>query len=229
VRKTDHDNIRIGTYGGDILASIPVHGGQFDLLAWGVLQNGQWGTLQQDSKAGALEGGYQFLKVRTSPWFRGGYFYGSGDTNASDNRHETFFQVLPTPWIYAHFPFYNLMNNKDGFAQVVDRPAKRIDLRADLHWLQLASQRDLWYLSGGAFDNKVFGYVGRPSDGHSSLAMVIEFTSSWQATKSITANFYYGHAAGKSVVASIYPTAHNAQYGYAELVYRWGETVRPSH
>jgi hypothetical protein len=229
VRQADHGNIRIGTYGGDLITSIPVHSGQFDLLAWGVLQNGQWGTLDQTSKAGALEGGYQFLNVRTAPWFRGGYFYGSGDTNASDNRHETFFQVLPTPWIYAHFPFYNLMNNKDGFAQVVDHPTKHIDLRGDLHWLQLASQQDSWYLGGGAFDNKVFGYVGRPSNGHSSLATVIDFTSSWQATRSMTANFYYGHASGKSTVASIYPSDRNAQFGYAELVYRWGETARPSH
>jgi hypothetical protein len=229
VRKADHDNIRIGTYGGDLIASIPAHGGQFDLLAWGVLQNGQWGQLQQNSKAGALEGGYQFLNVRTSPWLRGGYFYGSGDTNASDNHHETFFQVLPTPWIYAHFPFYNLMNNKDGFVQFVDRPTKRIDFRADLHWLQLASNQDLWYLGGGAYDNKVFGYVGRPSNGHGSLATVVDFTSTWQATKSIMANFYCGYAAGKNVPANIYPADHNAQFGYAELIYRWGETTRPTH
>jgi len=229
VRQADHNNIRIGTYGGDLIASVPTPGGQFDLLAWGVLQNGQWGALQQASRAGALEGGYQATSLKTSPWIRGGYFYGSGDTNANDNRHGTFFQVLPTPWIYAHFPFYNLMNNKDGFVQIVDRPTKRVDFRADLHWLQLASNHDLWYLSGGAYDNKVFGYVGRPSNGHNSLATVVDFTSSWQATKSITTNFYYGHTAGKSVPASIYPTDHNAQFGYAEVIYRWGEAGRPAH
>ena len=228
-RQADHNNIRIGTYGGDIIASVPTRGGQFDLLAWGVVQNGQWGELQQHAKAGAIEGGYQFLNVFSSPWLRGGYFYGSGDTNASDNRHETFFQVLPTPWLYAHFPFYNLMNNKDGFAQVIDRPTKHIDFRADLHWLQLASNQDLWYLGGGAYDNNVFGYVGRPSNDHSSLATVLDITASWQATKSITANFCYGYADGKSAVAGIYPTDRNAQFGYAELVYRWGKATRSAH
>ena len=225
LRKADRENIRIGTYGADILASLSVPGGQFDFLAWGVLQNGRWGGLEQNSKAGALEGGYQYKQLKTSPWLRAGYFYGSGDANPNDNRHDTFFQVLPTPWIYAHFPFYNLMNNKDGFVQIIDSPAKRLDFRADLHFLQLASNRDLWYLGGGAFDDNVFGYVGRPSNGHSSLATVVDFTSSWQATRSITANFYYGHAAGKSAVGSIYPTDRNAQFGYAELVYRWGETT----
>lgn len=228
VRQADHKNIRVGTYGGDVLAVIPAGGGKFDLLAWGLLQNGQWGSLDQRSKAGALEGGFQFLNVPSTPWIRGGYFYGSGDTNAADDRHETFFQALPTPWIYAHFPFYNLMNNKDGFVQVIDHPSKRIDIRADLHWVQLASARDLWYLGGGAFDGKVFGFIGRPSNGNQSLATVAEVTSSWQATKSATVNFCYGHANGKSIVASIYPTGHNGQFGYVELNYRWGMAQRPT-
>jgi Alginate export len=227
-RKGDHNNIRVGTYGGDVIASMPALHGQFDLLAWGVLQNGQWGSLNQSSKAGTVEGGYQFLKVPSTPWIRCGYFYGSGDTNATDDRHQTFFQALPTPWIYAHFPFYNLMNNKDGFVQVIDHPSRRFDVRGDVHWLQLASHSDLWYTGGGAYDNKVFGYVGRPSNGHSSLATEFEFTSSWQASKSITMNFYYGYANGKNTVASIYPNDHNAQFGYAELIYRWGEPQRPA-
>jgi hypothetical protein len=228
-RKADHNNIRIGTYGGDVITSFQAAHGRFDLLAWGVLQNGQWGTLAQASKAGALEGGYQLLHVASTPWFRGGYYYGSGDANPSDAKHETFFQVLPTPWIYAHFPFYNLMNNKDGFVQVVDRPSRRLELRGDLHRLQLASSGDLWYSGGGAYDNNVFGYTGRPSNGHRSVANVFEITSSWQATKSLNVNLYYGHACGKSTVASIYPTGPNGQFGYGELIYRWGKTLHFSH
>lgn len=229
VRKTDHQNIRVGTYGADFLATIPAGPGAIDVLGWGVLQNGQWGALDQVSKAGTLEAGYQWKHAATSPWLRGGYFYGSGDSNPTDNRHETVFQVLPTPWIYAHFPFYNLMNNRDGFLQAIDRPAKCLEIRSDVHWLALASNKDLWYLGGGAFDNKVFGYVGRPAKGHTSLATVFEMTSNWQASKSVTVNFCYGHAAGKGVVESIYPADANAQFGYAEVVYHWGEPQRASH
>lgn len=226
LRKADQQNIRIGTYGGDFIATIPALRGQFDLVGWGVLQNGQWGSLAQSSRAGTFEGGYQLLHVASSPWLRGGYFYSSGDSNPNDNRHQTFFQVLPTPYIYAHFPFYNLMNSRDGFIQIVDRPTKKIDLRADMHFLGLSSSNDLWYQGGGAFDNKVFGFTGRPANDHSSLATVAEITSSWQLTRSLTANLMYGHAAGKSAVSAIYPTGHNAQFGYAELLYRWGE---PQH
>lgn len=228
VRKLDHQNIRIGTYGGDFLAILPVRGAQFDLLGWGVLQNGRWGSLNQSAKAGTLEAGYQLLHIATTPWLRGGYFYSSGDSDPGDRGHETFFQVLPTPYIYAHFPFYNLMNSRDGFVQFVDHPSKKVDVRGDLHFLSLSSAGDLWYQGGGAFDNKVFGYTGRPAGGHTSLATVGEISSSWQAAKSLTVNLLYGHAAGKSAISSIYPADPNAQYGYAELVYRWGEPLHVS-
>jgi hypothetical protein len=227
-RQADKQNIRIGTYGGNFLTFIPSGSGQWDLLGWGVLQNGQWGELDQKSSAGAVEGGYQFLHLASTPWLRGGWFYGSGDNNPNDNRHETFFQILPTPRIYARFPFYNLMNSKDGFVQVIDRPANRLELRSDLHWLQLSSGQDLWYLSGGAFDNKVFGYVGRPGGGHTSFATVADVSSDWQATKNLAVNAYYAYVSGKTVVSSIYPVDRNAQYGYVELVYHWGVPQRAS-
>ena len=229
IRKTDHQNIRVGTFGGNVLATIPVRKAQLDFVGWGVIQTGQWGPLQQNSRAGTIEAGYQLLHIKTEPWLRGGYFYSSGDNNPTDNKHETFFQVLPTPYIYAHFPFYNLMNSRDSFVQVVDHPTKKIDVRGDVHFVGLSSSKDLWYQGGGAFDNKVFGYTGRPANGHSSLATVGEISSSWQASRSMTVNLLYARAAGKGVVSEIYPADHNAQFGYAELIYRWGEPQRNSH
>ncbi|TCK72147.1 alginate export family protein [Acidipila rosea] len=222
VRQADKKNIRLGTYGGDFLTSIPAGPGNFDFLAWGVLQNGNWGKQSDGAGAVALEGGYQLTKAPTAPWLRGGWFRSSGDKSPGDSRHSTFFQVLPTPRVYARFPFYNLMNNQDTFVQAMDTPTKKLALRSDLHWLQLTSNSDLWYQGGGAFDNKVFGYVGRPNNGHSTFASVYDMSADWQATKSFAFNFYYAHAWGKSVIAAIYPTDRNAQYGYAELVYRWG-------
>ena len=222
VRSADHENIRVGTYGGDLLAAVPAGPGQFDFLFWGALQNGSWGKLGDSANAAAIEGGYQLTKAPTAPWLRGGWFRSSGDNNATDGTHNTFFQILPTPRIYARLPFYNLMNSSDEFVQLMDKPTKRLALRADLHWLQLTSAHDLWYLGGGAYDNKVFGYVGRPANGASSLASVPDISADWQATKNVALNFYYAYAQGKTVVAAIYPTDRNMQYGYVEFVYRWG-------
>jgi hypothetical protein len=226
VRAADHGNIRIGTYGGDVLAAIPTGHGQFDFLFWGALQNGSWGALSHSANAADVEGGYKTSRASAAPWLRAGWFRGSGDNNATDYKHNTFFQILPTPRVYARDPFYNLMNSTDEFVQVMEKPVKRVALRSDLHWLQLTSANDLWYQGGGAYDNKVFGYVGRPSNGYSSLASVVDISADYQVTSSLALNFYYAHPWGKSVVGAIYPAGENSQYGYVELVYRLDKAQR---
>ncbi|MGB9028529.1 MAG: alginate export family protein [Acidobacteriaceae bacterium] len=224
VRAGDHKNIRLGTYGGDLIATQPAGPGTFDFVFWGALQNGNWGALTQSAGAAALEGGYRFTSVPTTPWFRGGWWRATGDNDPTDSKNNTFFQVLPTPRVYARLPFYNAMNSTDSFVQVVDKPYKTWDLRSDLHWLDLTSGHDLWYLGGGAFDNKVFGMTGRPANGHTSFASVADISSDWQATKNVAFNAYYGYGWGKSVPGAIYPTNKNIQLGYVELIYRWGIT-----
>jgi hypothetical protein len=229
VRQADHDNIRVGTYGGDFLTAIPAGPGQFDFVGWGALQNGQWGHQDQRSGAAAAEGGYQLLHVATTPWLRGGWWRSSGDNNAGDNKHGTFFELLPTPRGYARIPIYNLMNLKDEFVQIVDRPRKQWELRSDLHWLQLTSGKDLWYQGGGAYDNKVFGFTGRPSNGHTSFTSVADISSDWHATSHLDINAYYGHGYGKSVIGKIYPESRRAQLGYLELIYHWSRPPPPPH
>ncbi len=226
LRAADHRDIRIGTYGGDLLAAVPMGPGKFDFLFWGALQNGSWGAQSHSANAVALEGGYQLNNLATAPWLRGGWFRSSGDNNASDVTHNTFFQMLPTPRVYARLPFYNLMNSTDGFVQLMDKPVKQVALRADLHWLQLTSANDLWYQGGGAFDNKVFGFVGRPANGSASLASVADISADWQATRDIALNSYYAYVQGKTVVADLYPSGRNMQYGYVEFVYSWGRALK---
>ena len=222
VRSADRKNIRIGTYGGDIAAVVPAGPGSFDFLLWVAGQNGNWGALNHNANAEAVEGGYQLTKVATSPWLRAGWFRGSGDNDSTDTKHSTFFQVLPTPRVYARDPFYNLMNNTDEFIQIMDKPAKKVVVRSDLHWLQLTSNKDLWYQGGGAFDDKVFGYTGRPANGAGSFASLYDISADYQMTKAIGLNFYYAHVWGKTVIDRIYPTDPNSNYGYVEFVYHWG-------
>lgn len=221
MRNADHSNIRIGTYGGDFLTAFPAGSGQMDFLAWGALQNGDWGVQSHRAGAAALEGGYKLTSVASAPWFRVGWFRGTGDNNSTDNQHNTFFQLLPTPRVYARFPFYDLMNSTDRFLQIIDNPAKRVAVRSDLHWLQLTSSKDLWYQGGGAFDNKVFGYTGRPANGHASLASVADISANWSASNHLSVDFYYARAWGKSAIAAIYPQGPNAQFGFVQLLYRW--------
>ena len=50
VRSADHKNIRIGTYGGDLLASVPAGPGQFDFLFWGAGQKRQLGIAESQGR-----------------------------------------------------------------------------------------------------------------------------------------------------------------------------------
>jgi hypothetical protein len=220
-RALDHKNIRIATFGGDMIAALPVGKNTLDLLAWGAGQAGTWGLLNQSSGAFAVEAGLRFDPVPTKPWLRGGYLRSTGDNNNTDGTHNTFFQVLPTPRVYARFPFFNMMNSKDEFVQLVDKPSSKIDLRSDLHFLQLTAPSDFWYQGGGAFDNKVFGYTGRPGNNHSSFASLFDISADYALTKQLSLNAYYAHAFGKTVIATIYTTHHDSNYGYFELVYKF--------
>jgi alginate export protein len=221
VRAADREHINIGTFGGHYLGAFRSSAGTGDVLFWGVLQTGSWGKLDQRSWAFAAEAGWQspvLLKVR--PWLRGGYNYGSGDGNPNDNKHGTFFQVLPTPRVYARFPFFNMMNNRDAFGELVLRPSKALTIRADIHSLRLANKNDLWYSGGGMFQPWTFGYTGRPSDGQTGLATLYDASADYSVNTHFSIGAYYGHAAGKLVIQSIYPNGRNASLGYVELMFR---------
>jgi hypothetical protein len=221
VRTADTEHINIGTYGGHYLQTVESAAGTVDFLAWGALQNGSWGRLAQRSGAFALEAGWQPQVLTViKPWLRAGYDYGSGDKNASDSTHGTFFQVLPTPRVYARFPFFNMMNSRDIFGELVLRPAKAVAIRSDVHSLALANRNDLWYSGGGMFQPWTFGYTGRPSNGQTGLATLYDVSADYVANAHLSIGAYYGHAAGKLVIESIYPNGKNANLGFLELMFR---------
>jgi hypothetical protein len=200
----------------------PTGAGTFDLLGWGVLQSGQWGLLTQRSGAGAIEAGFQPRGAeRVRPWFRTGYYYSSGDGNPADGTHGTFFAVLPTPRQYARFPFFNSMNNRDLFGEVILRPTKSFTVRSDVHGLWLANSADLWYTGGGAFQPWTFGFSGRPSNGASKLANLYDISGDYNWRHGISIGLYFGWAQGGQVIKAIYPVNSNGALGFTELNYRF--------
>ncbi|HZQ43024.1 MAG TPA: alginate export family protein [Acidobacteriaceae bacterium] len=226
IRQADHTNIRIGSYGADAIAAIPAGRNAVDLLFWGALQNGRWGALDQHSGGFAAEAGFRLDHVRSTPWLRAGVLRTTGDNNPNDGVHNTFFQVLPTPRTYARYPFFNMMNSKEEFLQLIDKPAKKLDIRTDLHFLQFTAPADLWYQGGGAFDHKVFGYTGRPANNHSSFSSLYDVSADYVLNSQLSLGLYYARAFGKSVVTSIYPVDHDSNYGYFELSYKLSKPLR---
>jgi len=222
-RKGDGDNIRIATIGGNLVQTLPVANGNgtWDVLLWGAGQFGTWGRLEHRAWAYAAEGGYQRKIHHFDPWVRAGYSMSSGDSNPGDRVHESFFQNLPTPRVYARFPFYNLMNNQDLFAEFIARPHSRVSARFDVHDLHLSSSNDLWYSGGGAYEDSTFGYGGRPAGKARHLPTLYDVGGTVRVNKQNLLGAYFAHAVGRDVIAKIYPHGKDSNYGYLEWTFNF--------
>jgi hypothetical protein len=215
-------NIRIGSFGGHIIHAIDTSAGTVDFLGWGTGQTGRWGNLDHAAHAVAVEAGFQpRIAAKLKPWFRFGFFDGSGDSDPNDTDHGTFFQVLPTPRPYARFPFFNLMNQRDINAAMILRPSPKLSISTEFHGMRLASEKDLWYLGGGVYQPWTFGYVGRAVSNARGFANLYDIAADYRITDRVSVNGYFGFANGRSVMKVIYPGGRDGKFGYLELNWRF--------
>jgi hypothetical protein len=219
-RQLDHRHINIGTVGGHYIGATDQGHGTLDVLFWGVAQIGSWGELAHRAGAFAVEGGWQ-PRMRLAPWIRGGVDYASGDSDPNDQTHGTFFQLLPTPRLYARFPFFNLMNSMDAFGELMLRPSARVVTRIDVHALRVADEHDFWYQGGGAFQPSTFGYIGQGVAGQRNLATLYDASADFAITDRLAVGAYYAYASGGPASGVSYPTHDNATLGYLELLIRF--------
>jgi hypothetical protein len=192
--------------------------GVVDGLLYGYGQGGDWQGQTQSAWAYGLEAGYRLSALWARPWLRAGINSASGDQNPDDDTHGTFFQMLPTAWLYAQFPFYNLMNDQDVFGQVILDPHPMVTLRTDLHWLRVNASRDLVYSGGGATKDDFFGYAGLPTNGRNELAYLATLLLTVRPTSFLTVNALYAHAFGQGIIRSSFDGAAG-NYGYLETVF----------
>ena len=155
------------------------------------------------------------------PWVRAGYLYASGDGDANDHRHGTFFQMLPSSRKYALSSVYAQMNLRDLFVQVLAEPG-RVKTRLDLHRLSLASGADLWYQGSGATSStgRFFGFTGRVAGGATDFGTVLEGTVEVPIKKYWSLNAYAGTIRGGAVVKRLF-AGTTLTTGYVENVIRF--------
>ena len=221
-RRADTANLHIYSFGGHSIHAFDTKKGTVDLLLWGTGQTGKWGVQDHRGHAFALEGGFQpKIAPKLKPWFRVGFYDGSGDDNPNDKTHGTFFQVLPTPRPYARFPFFDMANNRDINASMILRPHKQVTISSEFHALRLSNAKDLWYLGGGAYQPWSFGYQGRNAGGPRSLANLYDTSVEYRMRPNVTLTGYYGFASGKAITQAVYPKGKNGGLGYAEVAYRF--------
>lgn len=213
----------VGPGGGNQIHTVGMHllhklGENGDFLAWYAHQTGQWGPLSHRADAYSLELGYQWKEVDWQPWLRAGHSFFSGDSNPNDGVHTSFYPGLPTIRPYAMIPFYTESNLKDTFVQLMLKPGPQTSARIDLHFLNLATPRDLWYAGSGATQNRgaIQGFAGRPSGGSSSLGTLLDFSIDHQIDAQQKLSFYAGHVFGGGVPAASYLSSPNANFFFLE-------------
>lgn len=213
VRTADKEEIRVSSLGTHSIFKV----GNADFLVWGVLQGGEWGALDHSAAAIDLEAGWQFPNAS----LRTGWYRSSGDDNPLDDEHGTFFQPLPTPRVYARFPFYNAMNSNDVFVSVSGiKVHPKVTLQSELHRLTLSNENDLWYAGGGAFEDDTFGFAGRPSNGSDDLATTLDFQAVYKPNSAMDFTFYVARAFGGDVVDAIFES-EDATFAYVEWMWRF--------
>jgi hypothetical protein len=222
VRRADTENIRIDTYGGHTVHAIATNAGAIDLLGWGAVQTGRWGTQRHRAYALDFEGGWQpKILPKVKPWLRIGFREGSGDSKPNDSTHGTFFEVLDTPRLYARTPFFNTMNMQDLNGSLNLRPHAKVTVSSEYHSLRLANPNDLWYSGGGAYQPWSFGFNGRSTSGRRSLANLYDTNFEYRASRKITLTAYFGYMQGLAAMEVIYPEDKNGRFGFLESLFRF--------
>lgn len=208
----------ITTLGVAAIGSVSAGQGEADWFVWFAGQTGSWYEQRHRAWSLAVEGGYQW-KTRWQPWLRGGVLHASGDDDPRDDRHGTFFPMLPTVRKYAFTTAYAPMNLRDTFVEFIARPMPRVSARVDVRRLWLAAPADLWYTGSGATQERgsTFGYAGRRSGGSTDLGTVLEGAADVSLGKHLSLNGFVGSIHGGRVVQTIF-AGHWLRFAYLESV-----------
>lgn len=213
-------DVGINTFGATVVAASPARDGrQWDGLVWLAGQTGNWYGQTHRALSAAAEVGHQWSGTPWQPWLRAGLLVASGDGDPADDRHGTFFQMLPTVRRYALTALYSQMNSRDVFVQAFARPRPALGLRADVRRVGLASARDHWYFGSGATQARgtQFGFATRPSHGRRGLATIVELSADYAVSRRWSVNGFLGTARGGDVVRRSF-AGRTMRFGYLESV-----------
>jgi hypothetical protein len=198
-------DVTIATVGGSHARTFEVGSGEADLVAWGAAQFGDWYGQPHRAGSAMIEAGHRWQGAAARPWLRAGYAWASGDQAPHDERHTTFFPVLPSSRKYALSSAYTHMNLRDAFVQLLVAP-RRFQARIEMHKVWLASGDDLWYQGSGATSSRdrFFGFAGRFANGETSLGTVVEGAIDVPIKKYWSINAYVGTMSAGGVVRQMF-------------------------
>jgi hypothetical protein len=212
-------DVTIGTAGASYVRVSPTRAGELDVVLWGAAQAGDWYGDAHRGASFAAEAGHRWTAVSFRPWLRGGYLWASGDRDRQDDRHGTFFQMIPSSRQYALSSIYTQMNLRDAFVQLAVEP-RRFRARIEVHALQLASGADLWYQGSGATasSSRFFGFAGRAAGGDTGLGAVLEGAIDVPIRKYWSINGYAGTMSAGSAVTPMFTSKRSTFWSIENVI-----------
>jgi hypothetical protein len=151
-------NVSVNTSG----ASFLVGNAASDLLLWGAIQTGEWGSSDQDAWAFLVDLGQHFNALPGKPDVHLAWEQSSGDPDPRDGKHQTFSDVLPTNHKYYGLMDYVAFENlRDAYVESLFALGPKGKLMASFHDYALTETADVWYGGSGAFEKGTFGYAAR--------------------------------------------------------------------
>ena len=199
-------DVSIGTVGVSATGVYPAGGGAWELTASAAGQFGDWYGQSHRAMSALVEAGYRWREAPGRPLVRAGAIYASGDGDGDDDRHGTFFTMLPSGDRYVRSNTYALMNAVDVWGEARLEPHRDLHLLAAVHHVALASSADRWYSGSGATERRgnYFGYQGRDTAGAGTLGWITEGEVVWQPVRWWTVSAYAAHFAGGDAVATLF-------------------------
>ena len=97
-----------------------------------------------------FQGGYTFNDAWGTPRIGLEYAYGSGDSNPTDGKHETFENLFPTNHkFYGYMDLFSLQNVHNIRAILQGKPHRQVSVALEGHAFWLADTSDNWYTAAG--------------------------------------------------------------------------------
>ncbi|MFN7139097.1 MAG: alginate export family protein, partial [Limisphaerales bacterium] len=179
--------------------------------------------LEHEAYAVHVGGGYTFADAFGKPRIGVEYNFASGDSDPTDDKHETFENLFPTNHkFYGYMDFVSWQNIHNVRLTTSIKPLAKLTLQADYHAFWLADNNDFFYQANGA-PRAAGGYGINPGAG-SYIGSEVNLVATYAIRPYANGQIGYGHFfAGEYVKNSLRPVggAKDADFVYAQLVFNF--------
>lgn len=177
-----------------------------------------------------LGGGYTWTNLSYKPRLGLEYNFGSGDSDSTDSKHETFENLFPTNHkFYGFMDFVSLQNIHDVRLMSSIKPLARLTLLGEYHAFWLADTSDNFYAvngtrRGGIGRTPGTAYGINPNYGN-YVGSEIDFVASYAVSPQAALEVGYGHFfVGDYVDRTFAAPTHgstDADYVYIQAVFNF--------